>query len=216
MIDSFDALVGEYDAQVPFRRDGQYESHRRTIDRRRELGSVSLAIADPVFIGYLYETLGLWGIGRRASRLVPIELFRQRLQACEPEVAALAGLSIEEDSLDITDVVSKIDRLISGLGIVDNKSLIVPGTKTLHHLLPDLVPPMDRRFTGAFFGWWPIDPQDRQTKILTTAYGSFAYLARAAKPSRLVGGGWRTSSSKLLDNAIVAYCMANGLKPKGL
>jgi hypothetical protein len=27
---------------------------------------------------------------------------------------------------------------------------VVGGTKTLHHLLPDLVPPMDRRWTGAF------------------------------------------------------------------
>jgi hypothetical protein len=141
------------------------------------------------------------------------EQFPQRLQACEPEVAALTGLSIEEDSLDVT---GKIDRLISELCIVNNKSLIVPGTKALHHLLPDLVPPMDRRYTGAFFGWWPIGPQDRQTKILTTAYGSFASIARAVKPSRLVGDGWRTSSSKLLDNALVTYCMANGMTAKGL
>jgi len=67
-----------------------------------------------------------------------------------------------------------IDSLVSGLAVVDNKARIVAGTKTLHHLLPDLVPPMDRAWTGAFFGWSPIDPQKNQTLILGEAFGTFA------------------------------------------
>ena len=56
VVENFDELVGYYDAKVPFRRVGQYESHRRTIDRRLELNSSSAAIADDVFTGYLYQT----------------------------------------------------------------------------------------------------------------------------------------------------------------
>lgn len=215
VIENFDELVSYYDAKVPFRRDGQYESHRRTIDRRLELNSLSAAIADDVFTGYLYQTLQLWGIGRRASHLVPLDQFRLRLQECQRDIDVLDGLSIEDDSLDVENVIQHVDKLISHLRIVDNKSLIVPGTKTLHHLLPDLVPPMDRRFTGAFFGWWPIDPQSRQTAIFTTAFRSLAEIARATKPARLVGTGWRTSPSKLLDNGVVAYCLSSGIKPRG-
>jgi hypothetical protein len=38
----------------------------------------------------------------------------------------------------------------------------VPGTKALHHLLPDLVPPMDRAWTGAFFHWSTTAPQNAE------------------------------------------------------
>ena len=88
---------------------------------------------------------------------------------------------IENAGLDANAVAASLDRLVSDLGVVDNKSLLVAGTKTLHHLLPDLVPPMDRRWTGAFFGWWPIDPQNRQTAILSEAYGWFVEIAQAVK-----------------------------------
>lgn len=70
VIESFDELVIEYDQTVPFQRSGQYERHRATIDRRRELGSVHAAIDDERFTALLHETLQLWresGGARRAS-----------------------------------------------------------------------------------------------------------------------------------------------------
>ena len=215
VIERFDELVAEYDRTVPFQRSGQYERHRATIDRRRELGSARVAIADSPFTALLHETLQMWGIGRRASRLAPIETFRERLAAMADEIAVLDGFEIDSDQLDRPSVEATLDRLIRELAVVDNKSLIVAGTKTLHHLLPDLVPPMDRRWTGAFFGWWPADPQTRQTAIFTEAFRSFVEIAGATAPSSLVGAGWRTSTTKVLDNAVVAYCQVNGIKPRG-
>lgn len=215
VIDDFDALVAEYDRTVPFQRSAQYERHRATIDRRRELGSAIAAIEDERFATLLHETLQLWGIGRRASRLAPLDSFRARLAAFADELIALDKLDIGSDDLDTRSVTANLDRLIREIGVVDNQSLIVAGTKTLHHLLPDLVPPMDRRWTGAFFGWWPVDPQARQTAIFTQAMHAFIEIARATNPARLVGAGWRTSTTKVLDNAVVAYCQTNGIIPRG-
>lgn len=215
VIERFDELVVEYDRTVPFQRSGQYERHRATIDRRRELGSVQAAIADERFTALLHETLQLWGIGRRASRLAPLDSFRARLAAVADDIARFDGLGIGSEELDAVSIAASLDHLIRQLGVVDNQSLIVAGTKTLHHLLPDLMPPMDRRWTGAFFGWWLADPQARQTAIFTEAFRSFVEIARATNPSRLVGAGWRTSSTKVLDNAVVAYCQGSGIKPRG-
>lgn len=215
LIRDLDALVAAYDRTVPFQRSGQYERHRATIDRRRELGSARAAIEDDRFTSLLHETLQLWGIGRRGSRLAPLDSFRERLAAVADEIAALDGLAIGDQQLDSSAVMPRLDCVIREVGMVDNQSLIVAGTKTLHHLLPDLVPPMDRRWTGAFFGWWPIDPQARQTAIFTQAYQAFVGIARSTNPARLVGAGWRTSITKVLDNALVAYCQANGIKPRG-
>jgi len=133
-----------YDHSVPFTRTGQYELHRETIDRRREVGSAFAAVGDERFTELLYETLQRWGIGRRGSRLVPLSEFRRTLIEHAPLLGALEGSSIEDPSLDMDLIAGKIDQLVTELHVVDNRARIVAGTKTLHHLLPDLVPPMDR------------------------------------------------------------------------
>jgi hypothetical protein len=129
------------------------------------------------------------------------------------EISVTSGfhLRIEDESLDVAASVQAIDRLLREMTIVDNRARIVAGTKTLHHLLPDLVPPMDRAWTGAFFGWTVLDPQNHQSEILLEAFGALAGVASAVKPSRLVGEGWRTSGSKLLDNALVGFCKSKGI-----
>ncbi len=103
---------------------------------------------DDQFTKLLHETLQAWGIGRRGSRLVPLTEFRRSLVARLPELSPLGSLSLEDPTLDLTAVVRTLDRLISELAVVDNRARIVAGTKTLHHLLPSLVPPMDRAWTG--------------------------------------------------------------------
>jgi hypothetical protein len=49
LITDFDQYVQAYDDSVPFTRSGQYEFHRRTIDRRLAVGSVEAAIQDEQF-----------------------------------------------------------------------------------------------------------------------------------------------------------------------
>ena len=51
-----------------------------------------------------------------------------------------------------------------------------------------------------------VDPHYRQEEIFTEAFEALIGVAGAVVPSRLVGSGWRTTSSKLLDNVIIGYC----------
>jgi hypothetical protein len=211
LIAEFDQCVDAYDRSVPFTRSGQYEFHRRTIDRRLVLGSVAAAIHDEQFTELLHETLKRWGMGRRASKLDPLYEFRLALASHETQLLELEPLTIESLAGNEPSTAAAIDSLVSSLGVVYNRARIVAGTKTLHHLLPDLVPPMDRAWTGAFFGWSVIDPQNKQTLILEEAFGAFVEVAGVTHPSRLVGAGWRTSSTKVLDNALIGFCKLQGI-----
>lgn len=208
LISGFDEYAALYDRQFPFTKAGQYQLHRQTIERRRQLGTVESALADHLFVDLLYRTLQKWGIGIRGSRLVPLPQFQQALLAHLGTMEELQGCSIERPRARSAQHVYK---LIANLGVVENKARLVAGSKTLHHLLPDLIPPVDRRYTGAFFSWSTLAPQDAQERIFLEAFGAFETIAAAVLPSRLVGAGWRTSSSKILDNAIVGYCLANDL-----
>jgi len=115
--------------------------------------------------------------------------------------------------LKTEEVAEKIWTLIERLKIVDNTSLIVPGTKTLLHLLPDLVPPMDRAWTGAFFLWSAAAPQSGQRDTFLRTFSKFAEVAREARPAHYVGDRWRTSSAKVLDNAVIGFCKLRDIRP---
>ena len=214
VIDNFELCLEAYDGQVPFRRSGQYSWHRKTIDRRRSWSKISEALEDDLFLDALYETLQAWGIGKRASRIVTRDQFGRNLRQCSDEISYFEDLQIYDHNLDIPATSNELWKLIEKIHVVENVSLIVPGTKTLHHLLPDLVPPMDRAWTGAFFSWSATTPH-YEKQAFTQTFASFSKIAIATQPSSYVGEGWRTSSSKILDNAIIGYCKLHGIKPRG-
>jgi hypothetical protein len=85
-------------------------------------------------------------------------------------------------------------------------------TKTIHHLLPDLLPPIDRAYTGTFFGWSVPDFQSRQREIFDTSWSAFVEIGRRVDLDAHVGTApWNTSCSKVVDNAIIGYCLQEGL-----
>ncbi|HUW86838.1 MAG TPA: hypothetical protein VMW30_00455 [Candidatus Paceibacterota bacterium] len=214
VIDEFAICLETYDQQLPFTRTGQYSLHRATIDGRRSFTSVRDAIEDEVFLRGFHQTLYAWGIGKRASRLVSLPEFRDRLSDCGEEIANFEHLRLDDPELDISLTAMRLWRLIERLAVVQNVSLIVPGTKTLHHLLPDLVPPMDRAWTGAFFQWSMGAPAYERSTFIRT-FRSFAEIAQATDPSEFVGEEWRTSLTKVLDNAIIGYCKLHDIAPRG-
>lgn len=214
LIGDFGACVDLYDREVPFVRSGQQQLHRLTIERRRELGSILAAIEDPTFISLFRSTLRKWGIGTRGSRQVGEGEFVRGLRYWAPELSDLEGLAIEDLGSDAADVSAQVYRLVAGLPVVENKAKVVAGTKTLHHLLPDLVPPMDRAGTGEFFRWQKTtDFQYAQEKIFTEGFIALAGVAQDTRPSSYVGEGWRTSQSKVLDNAVIGWCKFHELVP---
>ncbi len=156
----------------------------------------------------LYATLRVWRIGVRSSRLLSVPLFADALRKNADGIAALDGMSIDDPFLHTASVVDQIARLITSLGVVENQAKLVSGTKTLHHLLPDLVPPMDRAWTGRFLGMHQAEWQSpaNQSRILTTAFSGMARVAREVSPQQFVGSGWRSSKTKILDNAIIGFC----------
>ena len=207
LVSGFGRYVEAYDQRVSFTGE-QLAAHRQTIALRRQLGSVRAAATDDKFAASLQRTLLAWGIGRRASRLVPEGQFAAALRAAGPGLEELEALTIDGDDLP-ADIADRLWLVINSLGVVENKAKLVAGAKTLHHLLPDLVPPMDREYTGAFFQLHLPEWQDPtgQRRIFRIAYNQFASVSRRVRPQQYVTGqGWRTSRTKILDNALIGFC----------
>lgn len=203
----FAHYVAAYDELVPFSSE-QLAAHRYCIGLRQRAGSLAAAVGDPRFVASLRRTLIAWGIGSRASYLVPEPGFAQALATVLPKLEELVALRLDAPDLP-GDTADRLWQVIESLGVVENKAKIVAGTKTLHHLLPDLVIPMDRAWTGKFFQLHPPEWQDpdNQRRTFRRVHGHLARVARQVQPAQYVTGhGWRTSLTKILDNALIGFC----------
>ena len=112
-------------------------------------------------------------------------------------------MCIDDAGLHINTVSGRLWRTIETLGIVANESKIVPGTKTLHHILPDLVVPVDRAYTQKFFRCHNPEFQYGQASAFGRSFSAFVEIARTTNPAQYVGAGCNSSRTKVIDNAIV-------------
>jgi hypothetical protein len=211
LIQDFERYLSAFDAAPAFRKTGQLENHVVTITRRRELGTATAALQDATFLKSPYQTLNSWGIGQRGSKLLKFDDFVQAMRRCESAITSLEGYRLDEPSLD-RDIADKLWTLIGSLAIVENEAKLVPCTKALHHLLPELCVPMDRAFTRVFFGWHGPEFQYQQKKVFYNAHEQFAKIAQGANPAQFIGSGWRTSLTKNIDNALVGFCRVEQLR----
>jgi hypothetical protein len=206
----FDSYVAAFDRHPPFKA-GQLAIHQRVIALRRQLGSAERAIASDVFLQQLRHLLEVWGMASRGARLAELDRFQASIRRKAEDICRLEPFTIAAPEATFTSILPHISAIIQTLDINDNHTKVVVGSKALHHLLPDLIPPIDRAYTGRFFAWPKSYFQARQAEILREGLTVCNQLACACHPDRLVGAGWRTSATKILDNAIVAYCRVENL-----
>lgn len=134
--------------------------------------------------------------------------FADAIAAAVPRLEELEPLPVDMPGLP-SGTADLLWQVIETLGVVTNKAKLVAGTKALHHLLPDLVVPMDRAWTGRFFQLHPLEWQDlaAQRRTFRRVYGQLAGLARQVQPGEFADGlGWCTTRTKIIDNALIGYC----------
>lgn len=209
LINNFEKCIAAFDENPPFSKYGQFEYHYETIMRRIELNSAKAALEDDKFLRCLYKTLRAWGIGSRGSKLLPFPDFVINLQNRASDIIILNNIKIDDNMLDIEYVTAQLWSLIDSLEIVNNIAKLVSCSKALHHILPDLVVPIDREYTRVFFGWSGPVFQYKQQECFRTAFKNFAKIARATNLNQYVGKKWHTSRTKVLDNAIVGLRFLN-------
>jgi hypothetical protein len=185
--------------------------HRRTLERLRAHGSVTEALGDDAFIESLYATLVSWGMhrmGGRGARMVDFDAFKASLLSQQERIEQLRDLRLSQISTtQLAAITRDLWSIISDLNIGVGETKIVIGTKTLHHVIPELVPPMDRRYTLRFFFEHTNMNQGGQMTF-AEIFPRFHHIAKtsAEEIASLIGiGPMSTSSTKIIDNAIVGY-----------
>ena len=187
--------------------------HHKTLDLRRRHTSASSALGDDAFFESLYATLTAWGMHRMGpgpTKLADLNDLKDSFRQQADRIQQVEALHIEQIATeDVAGTAQLLWDIIAALHIGVGQTKIVGGSKALHHLLPDLVPPIDREYTLRFFyGHTTVRPQEQETKF-KEMYPRFHRIAVSCSHQiqERLGPGMNTSVTKVIDNAIVGYAL---------
>jgi hypothetical protein len=212
LVGGFDGYVRVFGSSERFTGPSWY-FHRKTLALRARHQSVAAMMDDDSFFDALYATLTAWGLHRMGpgnTRLRDLGDLRESVRAQANPLEELTGLDITGiGEAERPAVVEKVWSVLSSLRVSVAAVQIVANSKALHHLLPALVPPMDREYTYRFFycrTMLSIDERTAFTEIFTRLLRIGA--ERASVIRSLIDGTWNTSTAKVVDNAVVGYLIA--------
>jgi hypothetical protein len=187
--------------------------HNKTLEILKGYDQAILVLNDEKFFDYLYATLTAWGLHRMGpgpTKLIDIRDLMDSIQDQKKEIQFLQSLNIDEiPDQNVPLITSRIWALISNIRVSEAKTKIVAGSKALHHILPQLIPPIDREYTLMFFyGHKTLNRGDEIA--FKEMYPYFYQISKACKNEiqAFIGmGNMNTSKTKIIDNAIVGYVL---------
>lgn len=123
-------------------------------------------------IEMLYATLTAWGMHRMGdtdttkTKLTNWGPFRDSLRGCSEELRPLQGVDLLNlTAHEYSDAVSALAPCYRKLKLSVSDATIVVNSKALYHLLPCLIPPIDRQYTVRFFKQSPDTWRDAKGKF---------------------------------------------------
>lgn len=191
--------------------------YRRVVDLVRAAPNLTALARNEQLAELAYAALMSWGMHRMgetvAAKLTEYADFREAVWRFVAGASVLEGHRITTLAEgDLQAVMEPLAGLLETKGVTASGSPLVANAKLLHFLLPDLMPPIDRAYTGRFF-YGP--NRGRQLpggarKVFTDVFPRFCWLARRHAQSirSASGDGYLClGEAKVLDNAIVGYML---------
>jgi hypothetical protein len=209
LINKFENCLDFFDAANLFTGPSLY-FHYKTLSIKGKHSSVAAILDDDTFFENLYATLTAWGMHRMGpgkAKLVDLDEIKKSFIRQRDNIVEIEHLTLSElEKSDISEVTNKLWKIISELKIGIGNTKIVANSKSLHHLLPNLIPPIDREYTLRYF-YNHTNLNQGDEKAFKEIYPYFHILAIAKKQSihQRLGKGMNTSETKVIDNAIVGY-----------
>jgi hypothetical protein len=209
LIEDFDGCCDEFDRLNLFTGPSKY-FHSKSLGLLRQHKCPADAVLDEVFVESVYATLTSWGMHRMGpggAKLVDFPVFVETFRRLEEPIRQLSAFALLK--LNPGDLKSASEQLwaaISEAKIGHGLTKIVAGSKALHHVLPELIPPIDREYTIRFFFHHKALSQGGQVAF-QEIYPHFYQMAIQCreKIEARIGQGMNTSVTKVIDNAIVGF-----------
>ena len=209
LIAGFDQYVQAFNDGNPFTGPSIY-FHHKTLAVLRQHSTPCSALHSDEFLDYLYATLASWGMHRMGpggAKLADMSQIKDSFAHQEASIREVQSLSMcTIPSAHVSHVISTVWDILDSLRVGTSGTKLVANSKALHHLLPALVPPIDRAYTLRFFyDNTTLSKGDEATFKEIYPYFHRIAVTRREQITSHLGTGMNTSETKVIDNAIVGF-----------
>jgi hypothetical protein len=181
--------------------------HQRALETRQSPSSVE-------HLECIYATLVAWGmhrLGRGGPKMKGFEVFSKSIIQLEEEI-------IKAQKYDYRDMNkekwSGLEKIFMGIQIMASGTSLVGNSKVMHHMLPNIVPPIDRNYTLTFLHGNTNIFNDKtlEWQLMKEVITEFFIPVASDNEFQLRAGDWMrrnkefpwdTSILKIVDNLII-------------
>lgn len=189
--------------------------HKKVIEKIRRAEKLEQLFDDNLFFEYIYATLAAWGMhrmGEETAKMADFDEFKESIYSNKEQILGLSSFKLQAVPDEMVDTVkNKLSFLFKNLRIMDSGTKLIGNSKALHHLLPDLVPPIDRQHTLRFF-YGNTNITRGEEEIFLELFENFRKIATHLGNEDFKFEGFNTSLPKIIDNSIMGYVMMKLLK----
>jgi hypothetical protein len=172
---------------------------------------------DPVsltHLEYVYATLASWGMhrmGKGGSKMRSFEVLCQSVQALKDRIAEAQTFDFRGMSETKWAILKEI---FNGVKVMASGTTLVGNSKVMHHMLPNVIPPIDREYTLRFLlgntnikndleGEWQL-MKEIISQLFIPLASDTAFRAKAELWMKARGEyPWDTSLFKVVDNLVI-------------
>ena len=180
---------------------------------KEHIDNKCINIKNRCFIDLIWATLDAWNMNSRSAKLADIEDFKKNLidntEATEA-IESLKKYSIEdlsEKNDKSKGIFEQLKTLFNMLKLTDTDTKLVTFSKTMHFLLPNLIVPIDRKYTLKFFELNINNAKDEEFDHFTNIESAFGLFASEVNLDDFVSKNskWCKYKTKIIDNIIIGY-----------
>lgn len=184
--------------------------YRKLIRMHREIADFEALVANDEFIKTVYRTLEEWDMNKRGARLTSFDKFVSSVVSLKKQLLKLYAHKLYDDIYDdLSSLKGTFEMLFCNMKVMDSTRRIVGVSKALHFFLPDLVMPIDSKYTmNAFYGYNKYSSSPKTE--FSTFWDIFDKSCEIVERLRLTPEDvdeklWKQSVPKLIDNAIIGF-----------
>ena len=167
---------------------------------------------DSKFRSDLHKTVKVW-VNYPRCKLKCSSSFYKAIQGITDDLEQIKNITLEslvEKEETFPQIKGMLKNVFEGLETADQCSQLVPNSKTLFHLLPDLIMPVDREYVLSFFTGGKYIPPKKEIEYFI---GIFEYYYQICKKNFTQiksiyykkRGRYDSSIPKIIDNAVCGY-----------
>jgi hypothetical protein len=216
LIKNFETYLNYFNTNIKFSGPSIY-FHIKVIEKIRNTQPYEALFNDNIFFDYIYAVLASWGMhrmGDKTAKMSDFEDFRQSILDNKEELIKLSSYKLQQlTGAEYRETKRGLSKSFDALQVMDSDAKLVGNSKALHHLLPDLVVPIDRTHTLRFFFNNTNITYDEKSLFLEL-FDRFREIAKDVDLSKVPLDGFNTSVPKIIDNAIMGYAMQKLLKSR--